>query len=172
MSLIALAIVVHVTNLAVPSHLLRDAQIQAAALFADVGVTIEWVEDSHQGAHTEARLILLPHASGSVGGRFDAVLGAASRTPAGSGSAWVFVDRIAEHADRHAVPVAQLLACAIAHELGHLLQSKPAHTDRGVMKETWQRSDYRRAALNRLRFEPHDFDRPATAVSLSAPTPH
>ena len=169
--LISIAIIVHVSNLAVPEFLLRDAQAQAAALFADAGVTIEWIDDTSAGVHTEARLILLPRASGALGSRFDTVLGAASRTPFGSGTAWVFLDRVTAYADRHAVPLAHLLACAIAHEIGHLLQDRPGHSDTGVMRETWQRADYRRAARQRLRFEPQDFARSKTALSTSA-TPH
>jgi hypothetical protein len=170
-SLISIAIVVHVTNLAAPSHLLRDAQAQAAALFAAAGVTIEWVDDTSSGVHAETRLILLPRASTALRGRFDTVLGAASRTPSGTGTAWVFLDRIAEHADRHSVPLAHLLACAIAHEIGHVLQEQPQHSDHGVMRETWQRADYRRAARQRLRFGPQDFSRSKAAITTSA-TPH
>jgi hypothetical protein len=170
-SLISIAIIVHVSNLAVPTLLLREAQAQAAALFADAGVTIEWIDDTSAGVHTEARLILLPRASGALGGRFDTVLGAASRTPSGSGTAWVFVDRINEYADRHSVPLVSLLACAIAHEIGHLIQERPEHSDRGVMRQTWQRADYRRVARQRLRFQPHDLAR-AKASSAASATPH
>ena len=168
-SLISIAIVVHVTNLAVPTYLLRDAQAQAAALFADAGVTIEWVDDTSAGVHTEARLVLLPRASEALRGGFDTVLGAASRTPSGTGTAWVFLDRITASADRHAVPLAHLLACAIAHELGHVLQQQPQHTEEGVMRETWRRADYRLAARQRLRFGPQDFARSKAAVSTATP---
>ena len=170
-SLVSIAIVVHVTNLAVPAHLLRDAQLHVATLFADAGVTITWVDDTSAGVHTEARLVLLPRASAALRGRFDTVLGAASRTPSGTGTAWVFLDRVAEYADRHSVPLAHLLACAIAHEIGHLLQEQPQHADHGVMRETWQRADYRRAARQRLRFGPQDFSRSKAAITTST-TPH
>ena len=42
--------------------------------------------------------------------------------------------------------VAPVLACAIAHELGHLLQRSPQHTANGVMRKAWNRRDYIRAA--------------------------
>ena len=160
-SLAALALVVHVTNLAaVPPTVLRDAQREVAALFRDITMTIEWRDDqSAVGGHVETRLILLPREEGALRDSFVTVLGAAARSGAGSGTAWVFYDRVVHHADRYGVPLSKLLACAIAHELGHVVQPLPAHTDRGLMRSNWGRLEYRRAALGRLTFGEGDLVR-------------
>jgi len=52
--------------------------------------------------------------------------------------------------------VAPVLACAIAHELGHLLQRSPQHTSNGVMRKAWSRRDYIHAAGGRLEFTLED----------------
>ena len=160
-SLAALALVVHVTNLAaVPPAVLRDAQQEVAALFRDIDIAIEWQDDTpHDSAHVEARLILLPREEGALRDSFVTVLGAASRTLAGSGTAWVFYNRVAHHADRNAVPLSRLLACAIAHELGHVVQALPSHADRGLMRSNWGPPEYRSAALGRLKFAEGDLIR-------------
>lgn len=150
----AIVIVVHVSNVAgVPAPLMREAQSHVEAMFRDIGVTIAWVDDApSRGVHAAARLIVLPTARGAMRERFDAVLGAASRTPGGLGTAWVFFDRIRDHAERQVVPLSRLLACAIAHELGHVMQAVPGHSSTGVMRGTWTRREYRGAALGRLKF--------------------
>ncbi|HYE87430.1 MAG TPA: hypothetical protein VEA16_13805 [Vicinamibacterales bacterium] len=163
----ALTIVVHVSNLAaVPDPVIRAAQSEVAALFLDAGVEIRWVDDVVPGgARVEARLILVPHASGAhrdAGGK--AIFGAASRTPGGMGTAWVFYQRITQHAERYSVPASRLLACAIAHELGHVIQDTPSHSASGVMRATWRMRDYRQAALGRLRFT--EIDSAAFALRL------
>src|SRR5262245_32438538 len=85
-SLAALALVVHVTNLAgVPPSVLRDAQVEVASLFRDIDIAIEWQDDTpRDGEHVEARLILLPREEGALRDSFVTVLGAASRTQAGT----------------------------------------------------------------------------------------
>jgi hypothetical protein len=50
------------------------------------------------------------------------------------------------------VPVSRLLACAIAHEIGHLLQTEPAHEPSGLMRAVWTRTDFRQLSAGRLRF--------------------
>ena len=153
--LLALTILVHVTNLSdAPVAVVRAAQSEARAIFRDAAVDVEFIDDQAASAHADIRLILVAHSDGSLRNRFDAVLGAAVRTPAGAGTAWVFYEKIAEHSDRYVVPVSSLLACTIAHEIGHLIQPHPSHDEQGVMRATWRRSEYRRAALGQLRFTP------------------
>jgi len=160
-SLAALALIVHVTNLAgVPPVVLRDAQTEVASLFRDIGITIEWQDEaSRDGEHVEARLILLAREEGALRDGFVTVLGAASRTQAGTGTAWVFYNRVVHHADRNAVPLSRLLACAIAHELGHVVQPLPSHSDLGLMRANWGEGEYRKAALGRLKFSDGDLIR-------------
>lgn len=51
--------------------------------------------------------------------------------------AYVFSDRMRAFAAQHGVPIAYVLACAMAHELGHLLLPPTAHEDGGIMRGSW-----------------------------------
>lgn len=159
-AVIAFTLVVHVTNLAgVPRPVMLAAQETVQAMFRDAGIDIAWVDDSGgESRHVTTRLIVVPRGGGSIGNRFDAVLGAAARPAEGGGTAWVFFERVVEHADRHAVPLDRLLACTIAHELGHIVQKIPGHAHRGLMRASWGSNEYRRAALGRLEMNRIDLD--------------
>jgi hypothetical protein len=159
MLVFTLAIIVHMTNVAgTPAPVLRDAQAHVVAMFRDAGISIEWAPESPwaSGLPHVVRLTLVPAESDSFRRQGMTPLGAAMRTTSGAGIAWVFYRRVEEVAAREIVPVAQILACAIAHELGHLLQQRVTHTASGVMRPSWSQGDYRRAALGRLQFTPAD----------------
>lgn len=149
-----IVLIVFVTNLAgVDSAVLRAAQTEARELLAPVGIDVQFEEDLHRGVHADARLVLVPREDGALRTGFISVLGAAKRRPnATGGTAWVFYDRVAHRADHYAVPLNKLLACAIAHELGHLLLASPSHEPHGLMRANWSEVEYRKAALGRLRF--------------------
>jgi hypothetical protein len=51
-----------------------------------------------------------------------------------------------------------LLAHVLVHEVTHILQGIPRHSDRGVMKATWDGSDYKAMSLKPLPFTPGDID--------------
>jgi len=57
-----------------------------------------------------------------------------------SAYATVFLEPIQEHADYLGVPPNKVLACAVAHEIVHLLRG-PAHSPWGLMKAVWDRHD-------------------------------
>ena len=159
---LTLAVIVHFVNLAgAPSAVVRDAQTEAAAMFRDVGVEVVWADDvssARYGSSESVRVTLLPYEIGALRGGDRTVLGAATRTDSGSGVAWVFYRRVESESVRNDVAVARILACAMAHEIAHLLQSSPAHADEGVMRAVWRRGDYARAARGLLRFTPADAD--------------
>ena len=155
----SLAIVIHLTNVAdAPVAVVREAQQLAAEIFLDAGVEVRWVEGGRQqDGHVDAvRLTLLPREPGALQRDPRAVLGAAMPSSTGIGTAWVFYQRVAREADRHGVAVAPILAGAIAHEIGHLLQQGRGHAERGLMRACWNRGDYLRASAGRLRFSVAD----------------
>ena len=157
-ALIALTLTIHVANIAgVPPAVMRSAQEQVSRMFNDVGIEITWSTDDHvlRGDQQAVRLTLVPYETGALSGA-GTVLGAAIPRRPGAGTAWVFYRRVEREADRHGVAVAPVLACAVAHELGHLLQRSPQHTANGVMRKAWSRRDYIRAAGGRLEFTIED----------------
>jgi len=70
----------------------------------------------------------------------------------------VYVDRVDWLASTGKVARADVLGRAIAHELGHLMLGSNAHTDRGLMRETWTADE-----LTRNRPEDWQFSAPQRA---------
>ena len=66
--------------------------------------------------------------------------------------AYVMWTRVQHYAWRHAVGLDTMLAIAIAHEIGHVVSPKNAHTSSGLMRETWDANDLRLAAAGMLSF--------------------
>src|SRR6185503_480208 len=69
-------------------------------------------------------------------------------------AAYVFKDRVVQIAHRRHQDVAQVLAYAIAHEMGHVLLPRPAHALEGIMRAEWNGDDLRHIASGALRFTP------------------
>ena len=157
-AVVALTIVIHLTNIAgVPATVMRDAQQQVIEMFRDAGVDVRWSADGCSRRDAGAvRLTLLPYETGALQRDHRAILGAAMPSSDGIGTAWVFYNRVEREADRHGVAIAPVLASAIAHEIGHLLQGMPAHSQRGLMRAAWSHADYIGAASGHLRFTPAD----------------
>jgi hypothetical protein len=71
----------------------------------------------------------------------------------------VYVDRVDWLASTGKAPRADVLGRAIAHELGHLMLGSNAHTERGLMRETWTADE-----LARNRSEDWQFSTPQRAL--------
>jgi hypothetical protein len=52
--------------------------------------------------------------------------------------------------------VGTLLGHVIAHEITHILQGVPRHSETGVMKARWERKDLQALVDHPLRFAPVD----------------
>jgi hypothetical protein len=84
----------------------------------------------------------------------------------------VFFDRVKARAELGALSQEQVMAHAIAHELGHLLLGSDSHFPVGIMKSKWGPEDMRRMAKGDLLFRPEQaaiikanlLDRPATTA--------
>jgi len=86
-------------------------------------------------------------------------MGAAVRTAEGNAIAYVFYRRVQAEAQRYGVSPGQVLACAIAHEIGHLLLPLRAHGAAGLMRACWSRDEFRRAEHGQLTFLPSEVAR-------------
>jgi hypothetical protein len=155
---IALAVVLQVANLAgVPPSTIEQAQAEVARVYREIGVDLEWSRASSPRADRSPaiRVVLIAYETGELQRRTQTVMGAAVRTTFGTGVAYVFYRRVESEAARYAVPVASVLACAIAHELGHLLLPDGVHgghSPAGLMRACWNRDDFHRAEQGLLRF--------------------
>ena len=69
----------------------------------------------------------------------------------------IYVDRIVRVVRENAGPTFScVLAYAIAHEVGHVLLHSEAHEPTGLMKGSWSKSDWQRAALSVISFSRED----------------
>ena len=98
------------------------------------------------------RVILIPYETGELQRRPKAVMGAALRTEQGTRLAYVFPRQVEAQADHFGASRTLVLACAIAHEIGHLLLPTSRHSDLGLMRASWDRDDFGRAERGQLRF--------------------
>lgn len=166
----ALTLVIQLSNLSGASDVVvRDAQSEVVTILRDIGIDAEWTAPSDPGASTRRDLVhvnLVPYETGSLTHAPHQVLGAATRTALGTRVALVFYQRVLQEADAYAVPPARVLACAIAHEIGHLLQTTPSHEADGLMRAVWTRADFVRVSAGRLRFSPAQEDQRAVASKI------
>ena len=151
----ALVLVLQLHNLAgAPPRTVAAAALEVSRLYAQIGVTIAWEEqDAAIGGDVDVvRVVVLPLETGDLRRAPDTVMGAAVAAGARTRVAYVYYHRVRSEAERNGASTQQVLACAIAHELGHLLLPGEAHSATGLMRASWQRDDFGRANQGQLRF--------------------
>jgi hypothetical protein len=161
--LAAAALVVHLSNFSgAPITVVRTAQEEVTRVYANIGVSVEWHEPSEPqpGPRPAIRIVLLPLETGSLRASEKTVMGSAVRTPGGNAIAYVYYRRVQDEAVRYQVSPELVLACTIAHELGHLLMPiSGGHSPDGLMRACWSRDEFHRAELGQLHFRPAEADR-------------
>jgi hypothetical protein len=157
---IALTVVLHLSNAAgVPPSVVAKAQTELVRLYRDIGVSVEWAPSGvmHGNPPESIHVILIPYETGVLQQNPRTVMGAAIRTPQGTKVAYVFYRRVEVEAAQYSVSPAFVLACAIAHEVGHLLMPGAlhhgGHSSTGLMRPHWNRDDFIRADRGQLRFD-------------------
>lgn len=134
-----------------PDMLVR-AQTETARIYAAVGVRFVWEADA---------LSLLPRLTMLIVSNPDTwpervaatALGAAPAGDDGVGRlAYAFYGRIQDSARRHGTDPAKILAYVMAHELGHLLLGRGAHSFTGIMSGRWDRYEIQSVERSVLRF--------------------
>lgn len=66
----------------------------------------------------------------------------------------IYADRVSSESETGGPTFGRVLGYAIAHELGHVLLHSDAHTPAGLMKGTWSKADWQRAAVSVISFSP------------------
>ena len=154
--LLSLALVLELHNFAgAAPAIVRDAEREVTRVYQDIGVRVEWNHAADRGAGQAAlQIILVAHESGVLRRTHDQIMGAATWTPAGTAVVYVFYRRVEAEAARYSVSVVFVLACALAHELGHVLMPERGHSQDGLMRACWNGDDFQRADRGQLRFLP------------------
>jgi len=138
-----------------PRDVLTRARDVVARIYEGTGVGVVWLEPAseHSGSEFTIRLLIRPNGAGFSGG--SDVMGTTLGDEHEMGrTAYVFKDRVLQVAHKRQQDVAHVLAYAIAHEMGHVLLPRPAHTDQGIMRAEWTGDDLRQIASGALRFTP------------------
>jgi hypothetical protein len=81
-------------------------------------------------------------------------MGATIWTDEGTPVVYVFYRRVEAEAQRYTVSLALVLACALAHEVGHVLMPEAGHSEAGLMRACWNRDDFNSVDRGQLRFIP------------------
>jgi len=153
--ILAVTLVLQMHNLAgAPPAMVNRALSELGRMYDNVGVHLDWDEAANRRRYdsTAVRVVLLPYETGDLRYAADTVMGAAMRTAGDAPLVYVFYRRVRAEAERHGVSTALVLACAMAHELGHLLLPGRRHSRDGLMRACWSSDDFHRADQGLLRF--------------------
>ena len=130
-----------------PAVIVR-AKTVASGIFAEIGVAIDW---SGKAAHCAEPIEMLLESAAGPADRPDSlaysVLGAR-----GGVRIHILLDRIRATVPAPASATGSLLGHVFAHEIAHVLEGVPRHSDTGVMKAAWQPADLRAMSGHPLRF--------------------
>jgi hypothetical protein len=153
-------------NASVPAGVLISAEKDVTRIFAKIEVTAAWLDSpprEHQSVGTGLSfgIFILDRSSGDHISRSKNAMGSTPIGPDGNPGhvAYVFYDRV-EDFTRYArvrsvmSDISQVLAFAIAHELGHLLILDQSHSSTGIMRGSWGLDDFARIATGQLDFIP------------------
>jgi hypothetical protein len=136
----------------VPADILKRSQDELARIFGDAGFGVEWSETGPRfTVQMAASAVGSSGAASTAMGVESTVMGVASRTPTGA-TAQIFVNKVQYLARTYRVDASRLLACVIAHEIGHLLLPRAPHSVTGLMKADWDSDQVREAAAGSLMF--------------------
>jgi len=148
----------------VPPKAREGAEAEAAYVMSRAGVESHWVDcgisSSQSGPDEHCQPLfnsttLCVRLVPDLGRRLPSeVLGFASLQPPPQQGVYatVFYSRVAAAAAGFGVDAYQVLGCAMAHEVGHLLLGSQSHGARGLMRAQWSRDDFLDAAQRSLRF--------------------
>jgi Zn-dependent protease with chaperone function len=131
-------------------HVLMGVRPLASAMFARIGVRIDWREPDSCPAGAGVIRVRLSHNSSGV--RDSGAEALAFARPY-AGTVVVFLDRIQE-LNRDGVP--SLLAHVLVHEIAHVLEGIDRHSATGIMKARWDYRDYFEMRRKPLTFAQED----------------
>jgi hypothetical protein len=138
-----------------PDAMLQRAKDDVSLILRKCGIDVRWTgtaPEKPMAAFAIQILIRGKAAPASVSAAAAALGASLGGAHAVGGTAMLFRNRIASVARDSRQDVARLLAYAMAHEIGHLLLSYPAHATAGIMRTAWDGDDLRHIGDRTLEF--------------------
>jgi hypothetical protein len=131
------------------------AQELASDIYQRAGVTLRWTTDETTLADRTLTLVLKTRTTVPSGLASDAMGVAPSPGDGTRGTmAYIFIDKVTAFAESHRLAAQDVLACALAHEIGHLLLPPNAHRPDGIMRDSWHPALFPPRAPGVLGFPP------------------
>ena len=124
----------------------NQAKIVSSAIFAGIGVKIQW----HSPSNCPAEAIFITFSNDEPASLLPGAL--AYALPYEGTHIVVFYDRVKSKPSN----LSSVLGHAIAHEIAHILQGVTRHSESGLMKANWTGEDYQRMAWKPLPFTDED----------------
>ncbi len=136
----------------VPSEVAARAQAEVVRLCGLIGVEVAWVTEVPEPGR-RVRVVSLVTWEPADDAIPESVLGLtyANRERRGY-RAYVFWQRVERATQKFTASLYNLLAVAIAHELGHMLMPDGSHAKRGLMEAPWNSAHLRSASAGLLVF--------------------
>lgn len=150
-------------NLATAAVMIK-AKTVAADIFAGIGVELEWSRAVMNTRSCSPRIVARLEVASGPDERPDS-LAYASVGVRADRQIHIFIDRVAGMVPESSFGT--LLGHVLAHEITHVLEGVPRHSERGVMKARWDRSDLQYLVNHSLHFD--GVDAALIRAALSGP---
>jgi hypothetical protein len=130
------------------------AEELTSKIYQQAGVTLRWTDDGTTPDRT-LTVVVTTSLTAPSGLTFDSMGVAPSPGDGTRGTrAYVFIDKVQAFASSHRISAKYVLACAMAHEIGHLLLPPSAHRPDSVMRDSWHPALFPPRAPGVLGFPP------------------
>ena len=137
----------------VPSDVATRAQAEVTRLYRLIGVEVTWVTRMPAPGGGRARVVSLVTWEPTEAEVPPSVLGLTYSSRERRGYlGYVFWRRVERASQKYKASLYNLLAVAIAHELGHMLLPDGSHSRQGLMAEPWDNTHFGSASAGLLHF--------------------
>jgi hypothetical protein len=147
-----------------PELILSRAKIETARIYRSLGINVVWSNSSESSVHPQILVNIVPKPTGATlavpnglaaKSADSRVLGVApGHIDRRDLMAWAFYERILDTTTLLGLDPGLLLGHVIAHEMGHLLLPYDSHSQTGLMRADWDKSQAANAVIGTLTFNP------------------
>ena len=129
-------------------------RLLTSSIYRKIGIQIKWHE-GEPGADrktADGQVIVMRTVEKAPVTATPYALAAAQNVGLSGVSITIFGDRIRRFLSDHPSLRADAVGYVVAHELGHVIQGVPRHSESGIMKAVWSNEDYSEMMFRQLQF--------------------